>query len=76
MFVFNSGRAELKYYEIMILQDEKHWQQTNDFWKPIVKETKDMPHEQGLYGVKKRYYLPPKEDDVNKEFLRFPIFFS
>jgi len=28
-----------------------------------------MPHEQGLYGVKKRYYIPPKINNISKDFL-------
>ena len=62
------GRNNLVYYEILILQDERHLKEI--LWKP--KRSKDkMVHEQGLYGVKKRYYLPPKKDDTEKDFLRW-----
>ena len=52
----------------MILQDNKNLDEK--LWKPVMIK-KDMPHEQGLYGVKKRYYIPPKFNDKSKDFLRF-----
>ena len=66
-----SGRGNLVYYEILILQDEKNRKQDQSLWfkKPPKKE--ELVHEQGLYGVKKRYYLAPKVDDLSKDFLRY-----
>ena len=62
------GRKDLKYYEIMILQDEDHLNE--DLWKPRVPRNK-MPHVEGMLGVKRRYHLPPKNDDPDKDYLRY-----
>ena len=63
-----SGRMHLVYYEILILQDNQNLKA--DLWKPVTKKEK-MPREQNLYGVKKRYFRAPEEDDPKKEFLRY-----
>ena len=65
--ISSAGRQNLVYYEILILQDNNHL--NTILWKPV-RDKKNLTHEQGLYGVKKRYYLPPKKDDKSKDFLR------
>ena len=60
------GISNLKYYEILILQDEKHLEE--HLWQPYTSKDK-MPHVEGLFGVKKRYYIAPKVDG-EKPFLR------
>ena len=63
-----AGRVNLVYYEILVLQDSKHL--NTKLWKPVV-DQKKMPTEQGLYGVKRRFYLPPKVDDDTKDYVRW-----
>merc|ERR1712142_564190 len=66
------GRINLVYYEILILQDEKNQKKDQKLWISKKEESpkkEDLIMEQGLYGVKKRYYLPPRKDDSFKDFL-------
>ena len=57
----------LLYYEILILQDNKNLKES--LWGPKYNKSK-MATDEGLYVVKKRYFIPPKHDDPKKQFVR------